>query len=598
MNSLNYPFDASYLLENKRSIKKDLQNNKASFISKKIAILSGSTVGELKNMLELFLLDFGIEPTFFVGDYNRYYEDLAFENKALEDFAPDIIYIHTTSKNLPFMPSLADDKKSTQRKLQQNFAHFEEVWKGAKKYTCPIIQNNFDLPFYRTLGNRDGVDPKGQVRFINTLNEMLANYAETAELFYVNDIHYLSSRIGLDNWYNLSEWYLYKYALAVQQIPHLAHSISLIIKSLLGRNKKSLVVDLDNTLWGGVIGEVGAEGIELGTETAKGIAFADFQKYLKELAETGVMLNVSSKNESVLAEEGFSHPSSVLKRDDFISFKANWNPKSQSITEIAKEINILPDSLVFIDDNPAERENVRQVLPEVTIPDVNSAEEFISYIDRAGYFEVTTFSVDDKKRNTYYKQNIERQELEQSFEDYTGYLKSLQMTATFSAFSKTSFERVTQLINKTNQFNFTTRRYTPAEVEMVINSPEYITICGRLEDKFGDNGITAVLIGHIEKNVCHIDLWVMSCRVFKRDFELATFDELIRQCLLRGVTAITGTFAPTAKNLIVKDFYGTIGFDLVQDTKEKRLFELKGLETYQKQNHVMDILLDEGDAYT
>jgi len=596
VNNISYPFDAAYLLENKRAIKKDLLNRKTSLIPKKIAIINGSTVGEVKNMLELFLLNFGIEPTFFIGDYNRYYEDLVFENEALANFAPDFIYIHTTNKNIPSIPSLTDSVEEAEIKIQQSFNHFKELWEGAKKYECPVIQNNFDLPFYRTLGNKDSVDPRGQVYTINTLNAMFAEYAANSELFYINDIHYLSGRIGIDNWYDSSAWYLYKYALAVKQTPNLAYSISLIIKSLLGRNQKSLVLDLDNTLWGGVIGETGPEGIELGIETPRGMAFTEFQHYLKELAETGVMLNVASKNEPSLAIEGFTHPASILQRDDFISFKTNWNPKSQSIAEIATEINILPDSFVFIDDNPAERENVLQVLPEVTIPEASTPEDFLKIIDRAGYFEVTTLSADDKKRNTYYKQNIQRQEAEESYSDYSGYLKSLDMNATFSPFNKANFERATQLINKTNQFNFTTRRYTPAEVEHVMNTEDYITICGRLEDKFGDNGITAILIGHIENAVCHIDLWVMSCRVFKRDFELATLDELVRLCLLKNVNSIASTYMPTAKNLIVKDFYDTIGFEVTLDTETERRFKLENINTYQNKNTVINILKNEGDA--
>lgn len=591
--NLDYPFDAALLLEKKRAIKKDLLNTKTSLIPKKIAIVGGSTIGELKNMLELFLLHFGIEPTFYVGDYNRYYEELVFENAALQDFAPDIIYIHTTNKNLPFIPHLEDTAEGIDEKLQKSFAHFKDVWNGAKKYACPVIQNNFDLPYYRVLGNKDSVDIHGQVRFVNLLNAEFSAYAAQAENFYLNDIHYLSARIGLDNWFSPSAWYLYKYAVAVEQLPNLAHSIALIVKSVLGRNKKSVILDLDNTLWGGIIGEVGSEHIELGIETPKGMAFTEFQTYLKELSEMGVMLNVASKNEMAMAESGFANPNSVLKRDDFISFKANWNPKSQSITEIAQEINILPDSFVFIDDNPAEREIVKQALPDVSISDASTPEEFMKAIDRAGFFEVTTLSADDKKRNDYYKQNIQRQELENSFTDYKGYLLSLNMKAQLGPFNKANFERVTQLINKTNQFNFTTRRYTPAEVEEVMQSSEYITLYGRLEDKFGDNGITSVLIGHIENDVCTIDLWVMSCRVFKRDLELAMFDELVQKCKALGVTKIVGHYYPTAKNVIVKDFYETVlGFTVLEANEKERIFAFTDIADYQNKNEVMQVTID------
>ncbi|MEG1049758.1 MAG: HAD-IIIC family phosphatase, partial [Oscillospiraceae bacterium] len=298
-----------------------------------------------------------------------------------------------------------------------------------------------------------------------------------------------------------------------------------IIKSALGKNKKSVVLDLDNTLWGGIIGDDGVEGITIGNEAPAGMSYTEFQSYLKKLSQLGIMLNVCSKNELDIAKKGFTQRKEApLSVDDFICFKANWEPKHINIKNIATEINIGEDSLVFIDDNPAEREIVMQSLPSVTVPNVSCPEDYIKAIDRAGFFEITGFTKDDAKRNEMYKQNVMRAEAENSFVDYTDYLLSLDMTGEIGKFSPAHSERITQLINKTNQFNFTTRRYTQGEIdEIILDKSHYISAYAKLVDKFGDNGITTCLIARVDSGVANIDLWVMSCRVFKRHLEYAMF---------------------------------------------------------------------------
>jgi FkbH-like protein len=376
-----------------------------------------------------------------------------------------------------------------------------------------------------------------------------------------------------------------------QYIPTLCHSVANIMKSLLGKNKKSVVLDLDNTLWGGIIGDDGPEGIVLGKETPTGMAYAEFQQYLKELSQLGVLLNVCSKNEDAIARQGFARADSVLKADDFLCFKANWEPKHMNIAAIAQELNILPDSLVFMDDNPAEREIVRRELPTVTVPELTAPEQYLYALDKAGYFEVTTLSADDKKRNEMYKQNLQRAAIQQSFGNYNDYLRSLEMHCEIGAFDAAHAERITQLINKTNQFNLTTRRYTAAEVESIMNDPNYITLYGRLVDKFGDNGIVTAIIAHKHGTEADIDLWIMSCRTFKRQLEHAMFDRLVAVCAAQGITRINGFYYPTAKNLLVSDFYATIGFDKTGEDEQGKTFAFTGFENYTPQCTVMETVL-------
>ena len=589
LNILDYPFDPALILQKKRSLKRTLSQT-PGLVPKKIALMSGSTIGEIKNILEVFLLANGIQPTFHEGAYALFYENLVFDDGSLAAFAPDVIYIHTSQHNLQHWPLPGDSAQDVEDKLNAEFSRFANAAKAALGFGCPVIINNFDLPVYRAMGSKEGSADFGRVRFVRRLNEKLAALADGTPNLYLNDLAYLQAIYGMDRFSDQTAWYAYKYACSIDCIPYLCQSVANIIKSLLGRNKKALALDLDNTLWGGIIGDDGPEGIELGKETPTGMAYAEFQSYLKQLGQLGILLNVCSKNEEANALAGFERADSVLKRDDFVSFKANWDPKHLNLAAMAKEINILPESFVFMDDNPAEREIVRRELPGVTVPELTAPEEYIKAIDRAGYFEVTNLSADDRKRTQMYKQNAQRAALEQSFGNYDDYLKSLEMTCEFVAFDDAHAERITQLINKTNQFNLTTRRYTAAEVEGLMNNDGYVTLYGRLIDKFGDNGIVTAIIGSVKGEVMDIDLWIMSCRTFKRKLEHAMFDRLVEAAAAKGVKKIVGHYAPTAKNLLVKDFYATIGFEkTAEDEAGSCTFEFTGFEGYQPLCDVMEI---------
>ncbi len=573
MHLLSPPLNGAAILQKKRAIKKELLA-RPGLIDKKIAIVSGSTIGEYQNMLELFLLNAGIRPAFWTGGYGLFYEDLVFANPALAAFAPDVLVIHTSARNLRTWPEPADTAEEAAGKLNAEYARFENAWKAAAALGCPVVQNNFEMPAWRNFGNMDAWDARGRTRFVRRMNERLAAYAEATPGFYVHDIEWLAATCGLDAFCPDSSWYAYKYACAPEFIPNWCYSLAGLISGLFGFTKKAVVCDLDNTLWGGVIGEAGPEGVELGSETPAGMAYAAFGAYLGMLSRRGILLNVASKNEEAAALSGLARADSPLKREDFLCFEAHWGQKSQSVAKIAKALNIGTDSLVFVDDNPAEREEVRRALPMVAAPPIAQPEDSIRLLDRAGYFEVTALSADDVGRGDMYRQNARRQAEESSYENYADYLKSLEMTADIAPFAPETLQRVTQLINKTNQFNLTTRRYTEEEVRRCAASPEYITLAGRLRDKFGDNGITSALIARVEGEAARVELWVMSCRVFARHFEYALFDALVQRARARGIKHLYGHWIPTAKNLLVKDFYATIGFALSAETAGRRDYSL------------------------
>jgi FkbH-like protein len=485
-----------------------------------------------------------------------------FPNPALEEFAPDVIYLHTSSVNITRFPSVVESDADVEALVSSELERFQAMWdQAATRYACPVIQNNFELPHYRGLGNLDGYDIRGRSRFIAELNWHFSGQARQRQNLYLNDINYLAAWFGLERWYDKLFWYSYKYAMSYEAIPLLSDSVASIVKAIFGKTRKCLVLDLDNTLWGGVIGDDGLNGIQIGRETPEAEAFTEFQQYVRVLKERGVILAVCSKNDDVNAREGFSHPDSILKLEDFSAFRANWDPKHENIRSIAETLNIGIDSLVFADDNPVEREIVRSQEPDVAVPELGkNVAKYIDVLDKTGYFETVSLSSDDLQRSSFYAGNSVRQGLQAAFADYDDFLASLEMKAEIRAFVPIYLDRITQLINKTNQFNVTTRRYTQAEIEDISGNGNYITLYGRLLDKFGDNGLISILIGEIRDSELHLDLWLMSCRVLKRGMEEAMFDRLVAGAQARNISTIYGYYYPTAKNGMVSGLFEQMGF--------------------------------------
>ncbi len=597
LSELEYPFDSELILQKKKSLRRRLfeeEQNPSARIRKKIAILGGSTTSDIKKILELFLLNEGIEPDFYECEYAQYWQDVMFDNPELVEFAPDLIYIHTSARNIRSFPTVRMDEASIDALLQSTFLPFQQMWdKIASTYHCPIIQNNFEQPFYRLLGNKDVSDVHGKLNFVNRLNDLLYTYAQTHDNFYVQDLNYLASCYGLTKWADPYYWHMYKYALAVPAIPELAYNLACIIKSIYGKNKKALVLDLDNTLWGGIVGDDGPENIEIGQETPTAQLYSEFQSYLKEHKDLGILLAVDSKNDEENALAGLNRPDSVLHPDDFLVIKANWNPKDQNLLQIAKDINIGSDALVFVDDNPAERHIVKSQVPGAAVPEMTVPEHYITDLDRAGYFEITSFSKDDLARNEMYKANLQRAQQEASFTDYHEYLLSLDMKGEIKPFAPMYMARIAQLTNKSNQFNLTTLRCSQADIEQYAVHPDYITLYGKLEDRFGDNGVVSVVFGHVDpqdSTLFHIDLWLMSCRVLKREMEFAMMDALADTCIARGIQELRGYYYPTAKNKMVQEFYRTMGFTKdSEDETGNTTWSLSLAEGYQHKTDVIQV---------
>ncbi len=583
-----YPFDSGYIIKKQRSIRKQLLSDGTERIKKRIAILGGSTADAVKDILGLFLLNYGIEAEFYLSEYGQYYNEALFPSEELTEFKPDFVYIHTTNRNITMYPDVNDSDELVSEKQQAQFSHFRQVWESiADKFGAVIIQNNFEQPDFRLLGNSDFTNRRGRVNFINRLNLDFAEYAEKAKNFYINDINYISSCYGLDKWSDSRQWYMYKYALSMDAVPYLASNIAAIIKAVLGKNKKVLALDLDNTLWGGVVGDDGVDGIRIGKDLPGGQVYSEFQEYVKLHKGIGVLLTVCSKNDMENAAAGLRHPDGTLKPEDFTMIKANWENKDINIIETAAELSLLPESFVFADDNPAERAIVSGQIKGAAVPEMTEAENYIRTLDRNRYFEILSLSDDDRKRGEMYKANAERAALRVSFSDYGEYLDSLDMTAEIGDFIPLYLSRITQLTNKSNQFNVTTKRYTEAEMETVFKSESHIRLYGKLTDKFGDNGVVSVVIGEIRnKTELHIDLWLMSCRVLKREMEYAMLDKLVAAAQERGIETIFGYYYPTAKNNMVKELFGSFGFDKISDDEGNTVWKLKTDGYENKTSHI------------
>ncbi|WP_455757120.1 HAD-IIIC family phosphatase [Sulfurimonas sp.] len=591
MKLLEYPLNKNKILRKKFSIKKELLNKK-DFIYKNVAILGGSTTSEIKIMLEIFLLNIGIKANFYESKYNQFYEEALFMNEALIKFQPDIVYIHTTNVNIMSYPNIEDDENKIASLLDEELKKYKAIWNSILGLNCAIIQNNFDFLTDRSLGNLDCYDIHGKTHFLNQLNNEFHKSAREIKQLYIHDINYLSSYIGLNNWFDKSLWYRAKYAMSMDAIVELAFSICKIIASIFAKTKKCLVLDLDNTCWGGVIGDDGISNIQIGLDTATAESHTAFQKYVKELNNRGVTLAVCSKNDFLTAKEGFSHPDTVLKFDDFTSFQANWEHKHHSIITIAQEININTDSLIFVDDNAVERDLVRSQVSNIEVPDIGEdIVYYIDHIDKNGYFEPVSLLSEDINRNQYYQENKLREEKQVTFKSYDDFLVDLKMVAEIKSFSQFYTDRIGQLINKTNQFNLTTRRYTVGEIENITIDNEYIKLYGKLTDKYGSNGLISVIIGQIKEQSCYIDLFIMSCRVLKRGMEYAMLDALIKQCEEKNLYEIIGYYFKTPKNAMVSNLYNTFGFHLIFLDEDKSIWKLI-VKDYQRENRFKGVIYE------
>jgi FkbH-like protein len=487
-------------------------------------------------------------------------------SSGLHQFGPDAVFLSLDARAVVPNVPLGTSSDEVAELLEARIEEFVRFWRSMKERLGAAIIQQTVLPVEPpTFGHFERLVPSSRGAVAAQFDYKLVN-AAAREGVVLLDLRNVALRVGAEAMTNPVLWHHAKQEIAPTAVPWVGDQIGRILAAMRGLSKKVLVLDLDNTVWGGVIGDDGIEGIVLGQGSAAGEAYVAFQQYVKGLSERGIILAVSSKNDAAVAEAAFSnHPEMVLRRQDIAAFEASWGDKPTALRRIAQDLNVGLDSLVFFDDNPAERELMRQTLPMVAVPEVPEAvERYIACLSDAGYFEAVAFTADDRQRTEQYAANSRRKQLGASTTDLQSFLRDLDMRLMVLPFMPVDTPRITQLINKTNQFNVMTRRYTEAEVTGMMNDPSTLTFSARLDDCFGSNGIISIVIGRIITHdgvrALDLDTWLMSCRVLGRSVEnalLAIVAETARQA---GVERLIGHYRPTPKNGMVRDLFPKLGF--------------------------------------
>ncbi len=443
-----------------------------------------------------------------------------------------------------------------------------------KKTGATILFQNIPRKPHTIFGHSDATITQSEQFQLHLFNQALVAMTKQTSS-YLFDVASIAENEGLNRWYDERMWYLGKFAFSPDYLPLYADHLCRIISSIKGESRKCIVLDLDNTLWGGIVGQDGLEGINLGMGDPEGEAFITFQKYLLQLNDRGVILSVCSKNNKADAIEVFEkHPKILLKLDHIACFVVNWENKPTNITFIANSLNIGLESMVFIDDNPVERENVRRYLPVVAVPEMpEDPSLYTRTLSQAGYFELPKYTKEDLFRNENYQNNIKVKKLLSNRIDIQDGLAAIGMQLELKPFDAMGRNRIEQLINKSNQFNLTTRRYNNSQIKVIEESDSSYTLQVSLKDKFGDYGMISVLIGSIENQTLSIDTWLMSCRAIGREIEKAVFQEIVNYCFDREIKTIIGYYIKSDKNELVQDHYLKMGF--YQSTIKKNITEWK-----------------------
>jgi len=559
----------------------------------RLAILSSSTTSHLHAAIRIAALRRGIWLTIYEPDYGQYFQELSDETSALHEFRPTAILFALDASELcgGVTSGMADDAAAGA--LQDVSARMQTCWTLAKQaFACQIIQQTALDVFPALIGENEERLSGSRVSVIHRFNAWLREAAMPSGVDLLA-LDRRAARDGLFAWFNPALWHRAKQEVAPAAAPVYGDLVGRLIAAGQGRSYKCLVLDLDNTLWGGVIGDDGLEGIVLGQGSASGEAFIAVQDYAREQARRGIILAVCSKNDEANAREPFEkHPEMLLKSGDIACFVANWQDKAANLRDIAQRLNIGLDALVFLDDNPFERTLIRQELPMVAVPEVPDDPALFAYsLSDAGYFESLAVTAEDRERSAQYQGNIQREALRESATDMNSYLRGLDMKLIWRRFDSVGVQRIVQLINKTNQFNLTTRRYTEEDVKAIMSDRNAIGLQLRLMDRFGDNGIIAIVIGKMgsDRNMV-IDTWLMSCRVLGRQVERTTLNLLARRAREMGAQSLIGDYVPTKKNGMVKNHYTLLGFSTPDEKPDGSSRSILDIREYAAPETFIEIL--------
>ena len=525
--------------------------------STKVALLGSYTTTQLGAMFCLAASRLGIAVDLYESHYGQYQQEVIDPKSGLYAFSPDIVVLAVHEKDL----RLPEYSQSPEEEVQQEVSRWTALWKAvAERSGARIIQHNFALPCEVPIGHLATRLPGSRYMMAQAVNAGLGEAA--ANGVSLVDCERLSAFVGKQRWCDPRYWNLSKQAVALEAIPLLARHTAAVMGAALGLSRKCLVLDLDNTLWGGVIAEDGLAGIQLG-HGVDGEAFVAFQDYLLKLKEKGVILAVCSKNNYTDAIQPFEqHPEMRLKLGDIALFMANWDSKPDNIRKIAATLSIGLDALVFVDDNPVERESVRKLRPAVdVIPLPKDPSYYLRTLSQYLLLETSSLTPEDSRRTDQYRARAQMLELETAAGSIEDFYRSLQMQAIVAPFEASQLPRIAQLVGKTNQFNLTTRRHGMSQLEVFMEDARSVHMALRLRDRYADHGLVSVLIAWHQGDLLDIDTWLMSCRVIGRTVEATMLEHLCRRAAQLGCTSLQGTYIPTEKNAMAADAYAKCGFE-------------------------------------
>lgn len=533
----------------------------------KLAVMGDCATQHLATAIRGYGAYAGLGLSVFDADYNQINALVMDEHSELYEFMPDAVLLQMCTQKLyeRFCEAPLQNRSSFAETV---FGQIRGIWQriGTK---ITILQCNFPLlddGVFGQFGNKTADSFLFQQR---KLNYLLMQGCQEIKNVYLIDLDSLQTQLGQEVFSDVKLYYIAKMPISVGALPAVAKRVVDMIQAIRGSVKKCVVLDLDNTLWGGVIGDDGLSGIQIG-ELGTGHAFSDFQAWLKQLKNRGILLTVCSKNNEPAAKEPFEkHPEMVLRLEDFSMFVANWEDKASNIRSIQQTLNIGMDSLVFLDDNPFERNLVRGLIPEITVPELpEDPALYLSYLRQLGLFETASYSAEDSKRTDQYRTQADRAIFEASFQSYDDYLAGLEMKAVAAPFDPFHYPRIAQLTQRSNQFNLRTVRYTEAEIASLAEDASHICLYFTLRDKFGDHGlISVVILDKQPQDVLFISEWLMSCRVLKRGMEEFIVDKILHTALDQGFRKVVGEYLPTPKNAMVKDLYERMGFTRISDSR-------------------------------
>jgi FkbH-like protein len=528
----------------------------------RLAILSNSTTDLIVPALVASAARHGIALEVIQPAYNQVAQEAFAPDSIVNTSNPDAVLLALDHHALPLKLSLGDAEASfaTVRRVIEHLQDLRNAIRNNSKAVC--IFQSIAPPAETLFGSLDRALPGTLKSLIGSVNRELAEFVVGSGDVLL-DVASLAETVGLADWHNSRLWNVAKFSFSHEFIPLYADHLARTVAAIRGKSRRVLILDLDNTLWGGVIGDEGLEGIQVAQGDATGEAHLAVQRLALDLRQRGVVLAVSSKNADEIAREPFEkHPEMLLRLEHFAAFQANWNDKASNIQAIAEDLSLGLDAMVFLDDNPAERDFIRTRLPKVAVPELpEDPAWYARTLAAAGYFEAVTFAQEDLKRAGFYQDNTRRLSLQKQLGVTDGYLASLEMTITFQPFDVTGRARIVQLINKSNQYNLTTRRYTDPEVAEAENDPNVFTLQVRLADIFGDNGMISVVICRPgETGVWEIDTWLMSCRVLGRKVEQMVLREILAHARAAGVCRLAGVYRPTDRNKLVVDHFAKLGF--------------------------------------